>query len=132
MADSERKQKTIGIQEAARELLVKLSEKHRVSMQGLVTALVFMADGQHPDFGIIDIDWKALKRKYPNQEKKRRQSWDAVLLAVEAMMEETDDPAQMAQRSRFTINQCARAMRELKGENTNTPRPRRVRKDSAV
>lgn len=132
MADKERKQRMIGIQEGAREVLVKLAEKHKVSMQGLVSALVLMADGQHPDFGIIDIDWPTLKRRYPNVSKTRKKSWDAVLLAVEAMMEETQDPEEMAKRSRFTFNQCDRAMKELNGENTHTNRPRRIRKNPAV
>ena len=127
MADENKQQKMVGIQYAAREVLVKLAEKNKVSMQGLVTALVLMADGQHPEFGIIDIDWPALKRKYPNQQKTRRKSWDAVLLAVEAMMVETKDPEEMAKRSRFTVNQCDRAMKELSGENKNPNRPRRVR-----
>ena len=108
-------QHMVGIREEAKNILRKLAKRKRVSQQGLLSALVLMANGDS-QLGIIDLDWDEIRKRYPNQKTIQRKSWDAVLRAVGAMMEETDDPEEMAMRSRFTLAQCKRALKELKGE----------------
>lgn len=108
-------QHMVGIREEAKTILRKLAKRKRVSQQGLLSALVLMANGDS-QLGIIDLDWEAIRQRYPNQKMIQRKSWDAVLKAVKTLMEETDDPAEMAMRSRFTLAQCERALKELKGE----------------
>lgn len=108
-------QHMVGIREEAKTILRKLAKRKRVSQQGLLSALVLMANGDS-ELGIIDLDWDEIRKRYPNQKNLQRRSWDAVLKAVKTLMEETDDPEEMAMRSRFTLAQCQRAVKELKGE----------------
>ena len=105
-------QNMVGIRAGSKEKLRRLCRRKRVSQQGLLSALVDMANGD-TEMGIIDLDWDAIKKKYPNQKGIQRRSWDAVVKAVRVLMEETDDPVEMALRSRFTIAQCERALREI-------------------
>lgn len=105
----------VGMREEAQAPLRKLARRKRVSQQGLLTALVLMANGDD-EFGIIDIDWDKVRKRYPNAKQARKKSWDAVLAAVRVLMEETDDPEEMAMRSRFTLAQCKRAVKEIMGE----------------
>lgn len=108
-------QNMVGIRGDAKTILRKLARRKRVSQQGLLSALVLMANGD-VNLGIIDLDWDEIRRRYPNQKAIQKKSWDAVTTAVRALMEETDDPEEMAMRSRFTKAQCERAIREIKGE----------------
>lgn len=108
-------QHMVGIREEAKTILRKLAKRKRVSQQGLLSALVLMANGDS-ELGIIDLDWDEIRKRYPNQKNMQKRSWDAVLKAVRTLMEETDDPEEMAMRSRFTLAQCKRAVKELKGE----------------
>lgn len=108
-------QHMVGIRGEAKTILRKLAKRKRVSQQGLLSALVLMVNGDS-ELGIIDLDWDAIRKRYPNQKTIQRKSWAAVLSAVGVLMEETDDPAEMAMRSRFTLAQCERAVRELNGE----------------
>lgn len=109
-------QHMVGIRQGSKEKLRKLAKRKRVSQQGLLSALVDMAAGD-AEMGIIDLDWKAIQKKYPNQKNIQRRSWDAVVKAVKVLMEETDNPVEMALRSRFTIAQCERAIREINGDD---------------
>lgn len=109
-------QHMVGIREETKTILRKLAKRKRVSQQGLLSALVLMANGDS-ELGIIDLDWEEIRKRYPNQKNMQKRSWDAVLKAVRTLMEETDDPEEMAMRSRFTLAQCKRAVKELKGED---------------
>ncbi len=117
-------QKMVGLQSGAKTKLQALSERKRVSQQGILSALVMMAAGES-NYGIIEIDWVKLRKDFPSVQKIQKRSWKAVLLSVQTLMEETMNPEEMAQRSRFTLAQCERAMKEIldEGKNTN-PRKR--------
>lgn len=104
----------VGIREEGKAVLKSLARRKKVSMQGLVTALVFMADGKRDDLGIIDLDWAKIRDEFPNLVNKQKRSWDAVTQAVEVLMEEFDTAEEIAMHCRFTINQVRRAMEELK------------------
>lgn len=114
-------QKMVGLQSGAKAKLETLSERKRVSQQGILSALVMMAAGE-ANYGIIEIDWVALRKDYPSIQKIQKRSWSAVVQSVKTMMEDTRDPEEMAQRSRFTLAQCERAMKEIldEGKNPNT------------
>lgn len=105
-------QHMVGIRQGSKEKLRRLARKKRVSQQGLLSALVEMACGDD-SLGIIDLDWDAIRKKYPNQRQIQKRSWEAVVSAVKQLMEETEDPEQIAMRSRFTLAQVKRAMKEL-------------------
>ena len=81
-------------------------------MQGLLSALVEMACGDE-SLGIVDLDWNKIKANYPDNKGIAKRRWDVVLKAVSQLAEETDDPSEMALRSRFTRAQCKRALEEL-------------------
>lgn len=104
----------VGIRPEAHKKLRRLSRRKRVSMQGLLSALVEMACGED-ELGIIDLDWDAIKKKYPNNKTIAKKRWAIVVECVRALMEDTDDPSEMAARSRFTRAQCERAMKEIIG-----------------
>lgn len=110
-------QNMVGIREEAKTILRKLAKRKRVSQQGLLSALVLMANGDSEELGIIDLDWDAIRKRYPNQKNIQKRSWSAVLKAVKVLLEETDDPEEMAMRSRFTLAQCKRAIKELTDED---------------
>lgn len=103
----------VGIREEGKVILKSLARRKKVSMQGLLTALVQMADGKRDDLGIIDLDWNKIRDEYPNLQGKQKRSWDAVTQAVKVLMEEFDTPEEIAMHCRFTIAQVRRAMEEL-------------------
>lgn len=103
----------IGIREKEKALLRKLARRKRVSQQGLLSAMVLMANGDGEKYGIVDLDWEAIRKDFPNSKARQKRSWDAVIEAVKTLMEDTDDPEQMAMRSRFTVAQCKRAIKEI-------------------
>lgn len=102
----------VGIRGEAKLILRRLAKRKRVSQQGLLSALVMMANGDS-EMGIVDLDWDEIRKRYPNQKKIRRNSWEAVVKAVKMLMSETDDPEEIAMRSRFTLAQVKRAMEEI-------------------
>lgn len=102
----------VGIRGEAKHVLRRLAKRKRVSQQGLLSALVLMANGDS-ELGIIDLDWEEIRTRYPNQKRIRKNSWSAVVKAVKTLREETDDPEEIAMRSRFTLAQVKRAMEEL-------------------
>jgi len=104
----------VGIREEGKTLLKSLARRKKVSMQGLLTALVQMADGKREDLGIIDIDWDAMRKECPNLTNKRKRSWDAVVQAVKVLAEEFDTAEEIAMHCRFTIAQVDRALKEIK------------------
>ena len=103
----------VGIRKEGKTKLSNLSKRKRVSRQGLLTALVYMACGE-ADYGIIDIDWEKLRKDFPNVKNIQKNSWEAVLDVVSVLMEEEDTAEAISMRSRFTLKQVERAMRELK------------------
>lgn len=105
----------IGIDKRAKEKLKDLANKNGVSMQGLVGALINMACGDAEHLGIIDIEWRAMRKECPSYRLTQRKAWDAVIKAVETLLEETTDPKEIAQRSRFTLAQVERAITQIKG-----------------
>jgi len=114
----------VGLQAGAKTKLETLSERKRVSQQGILSALVMMACGES-NYGIIEIDWEKLRKDYPSIKKIQKRSWAAVVLSVKTMMEDTNNPEEMAQRSRFTLAQCERAMKEIQDGSANkNPRKR--------
>ena len=117
-------QKMVGIRQVAKTRLESLSQRKRVSQQGLLSALVMMASGD-AQYGIMDIDWEKLRKDYPNMKKIQKKSWAAVVSAVKALMEETQDPEEMAMRSRFTLAQITRALEEIQDGNKNKSTSRR-------
>ena len=106
----------VGIREEARQVLKSLARRKRVSQQGLVTALVLMADGKEDDLGIIDLDWEKIRKKYPNTASRNRKTWGVVVTAVQTLREEFDTAEEIAMHTRFTIAQVERAMKELDNE----------------
>lgn len=119
-------QKMVGIQRIAKSRLESLSQRKRVSQQGLLSALVMMASGD-ANYGIIDIDWDKLRKDYPSMKKIQKKSWAAVVSAVKTLMNETQDPEEMAMRSRFTLAQITRAIEEIQDADKNKSTSRRKR-----
>lgn len=106
-------QHMVGLRKDAKMKLTMLARRKRVSRQGLLSALVYMACGED-DFGIIDLDWAKMRKEFPNSKGIQKKSWDAVLDVVAVLMEETGSAEEIAMRSRFTLKQVQRAMEELK------------------
>lgn len=106
----------VGIREEARKELKSLARRKRVSQQGLITALVLMAAGKETDLGIIDLDWEAIRKQYPNTASRNRKSWEVVVKAVRVLMEEFDTAEEIAMHTRFTVAQVDRAMKEIVDE----------------
>lgn len=82
-------------------------------MQGLVSALILMADRKREDLGIIDLDWEKLRIECPTAEVRNRKSWDVVVMSVRELMKEFDTPDEIAMHSRWTLPQVTRAMKEI-------------------
>lgn len=106
-------QHMVGIRKEALDKLRRLARRKRVSQQGLLSALVLMASGEAEELGIIDLDWEKIKAMYPSQKLRQKHSWEAVVKSVRVLMEETKNPEKIAMRSRFTLAQVKRAMREI-------------------
>ena len=106
----------VGIREEARSVLRSLARRKRISQQGLVSALVLMADGKNEELGIIDLDWDEIRKRYPNTASRNRKTWSVVVSAVEALLDEFDTAEEIAMHTRFTIAQVERAMKELDNE----------------
>lgn len=102
-----------GIRKEALDKLRRLARRKRVSQQGLLSALVLMASGEAEELGLIDLDWERIRVVYPSQKLRQKHSWEAVVKAVKVLMQETEDPEKIAMRSRFTLAQVKRAMREI-------------------
>lgn len=96
------------------KVLKSLSRRKKVSMQGLVSALIMMADRQRDDLGIIDIDWKKMQEEYPTSATRNRKTWEVVMVSVEELMKEFDTADEIAMHSRWTLPQVERAMKEIR------------------
>lgn len=107
-------QHMVGVRKDAKGKLTSLAKRKRVSRQGLLSALVYMACGES-EYGNIDLDWDAMRKDFPNRKNIQKKSWEAVLDAVCVLMEEDEDATaeDIAMRSRFTLKQVERAMKEL-------------------
>lgn len=105
-------QHMVGVRKDAKGKLSSLAKRKRVSRQGLLSALVYMACGE-AEYGIIDLDWDKMRKDFPNRKNIAKKSWEAVLDAVCVLMEECDTAEEIAMRSRFTLKQVERAMKEL-------------------
>lgn len=105
----------VGIRQEAKSILRKLARRKGVSQQGLLTALVLMANGEREDLGIVNIDWPVMKEEFPNQAKRNKNNWEIVRESVRALMDEFDSPEEIAQHSRWTVAQVTRAMKEIQG-----------------
>lgn len=103
----------VGIREDAHRVLASLARRKKVSRQGLVSALVMLADGKRPELGIVDLDWELIRKEFPNNQERQVRSWALVVQAVKALREEFDTAEEIAMHCRFTINQVRRAMEEL-------------------
>lgn len=103
----------VGIRDEGKATLRKLARRKGVSQQGLLTALVLMANGEREDLGIINIDWSKVKEEFPSFAKRNKNSWEVVRESVRALMDEFDTPEEIAQHSRWTVAQAARAMKEI-------------------
>lgn len=106
-------QKQVMIRGDGKKILMELAARENVSQQGLLEALVKMANGEAEHLGIIDIDWDRLRRTCPSPRVRQKRSWEKVIRAVDTLMEETTDPVEISRRSRFSIAQVERAMKEL-------------------
>lgn len=107
----------VGIRNAGKTTLRKLARRKGVSQQGLLTALVLLANGDREDLGIINLDWAAIKEEFPNTAKRNAKNWALVVESVKALMDEFDSPEEIAQHSRWTVAQVARAMKEINDGN---------------
>ncbi len=105
-------QNMIGIRKEAMGKITALARRKKVSRQGLLSALVHMACGES-DYGIIDLDWEKIQKDFPDLARIQKKSWAAVVQAVETLAEEEDSAEAIAMRSRFTIAQVKRALKEL-------------------
>jgi len=110
-------QHMVGIRKGSLDTLRNLAKRKRVSQQGLLSALVLMAGGQGEELGIIDLDWDQIRKVYPNQKNRQKQSWAALVTSIRGLMGETEDPEKIAMRSRFTLAQVRRAMKEIRDED---------------
>lgn len=117
------KQSVVSIRGEVKPILEKLSHKKKVSQQGLLTALIMMADGDN-SYGIVDIDWEALRENFPTSSEKNKSRWDKLVEAVRQLKRETDDPEEIAMRSRYTIKQVNRALEQLGATQRKRPRRR--------
>jgi long-subunit acyl-CoA synthetase (AMP-forming) len=106
----------VGIRKEALDKLRRLARRKRVSQQGLLSALVLMASGEAEELGIIDLDWERMKALYPSQKLRQKHSWQAVVKSVKVLMEEESSAEKIAMRSRFTLAQVKRAMKEIDNE----------------
>lgn len=104
----------VGIRAEGAETLRKLCRRKGVSKQGLITALVSMANGDRPDLGIIDLDWDKIKEEYPTTKDRNRKNWTFVVAAVRELMNEFDTAEEISMHCRFTLAQVDRAMKEIK------------------
>tara|TARA_R100000152_G_C6782307_1_gene219787 strand:- start:22700 stop:23038 length:339 start_codon:yes stop_codon:yes gene_type:complete len=106
-------QNMVGIRKEALDKLRRVARMKRVSQQGLLSALVLMASGEAEELGIIDLDWEMIRTRYPSQKLRQKHSWQALVKSVRVLMEEEADPEKIAMRSRFTLAQVKRAMKEI-------------------
>lgn len=95
------------------KVLKSLSRRKKVSMQGLVSALIMMADRQRDDLGIIDIDWDKLREECPTAKTRNRKTWEIVVSSVGELMKEFSTADEIAMHSRWTLPQVERAMKEI-------------------
>lgn len=104
----------VGIRANGAEILRKLARRKGVSKQGLLTALVMLANQDRPDLGIIDLDWDKIKEEFPTTKDRNRKNWSFVVQAVRALMEEFDTAEEISMHCRYTVAQVIRAMEEIK------------------
>jgi hypothetical protein len=106
----------VGIRKEAKETLRKLARRKGVSQQGLLTALVLLANGDREDLGIVNLDWAVIKEEFPSFARRNKNNWNVVVESVKALMDEFDSPEEIAMHSRWTVPQVARAMKEIQGD----------------
>jgi hypothetical protein len=95
------------------KVLKSLARRKKVSMAGLLTSLVLMADRQKPELGIIDLDWDKIRKESPTQATRAVRTWDAVMISVGELAKEFETAEEIAMHSRWTVAQCRRALLEL-------------------
>lgn len=106
-------QNMVAIHPEAKIVLRKLAKRKRVSQQGLLSALIFLANGDFEDMGIIDLEWSEIQRRYPNLRRRRKTQWQKVVEAVKVLNQEGCSAEEMAMRSRYTLAQINRALKEI-------------------
>lgn len=105
----------IGLRPEAAKALSSLARRKRCSKGGLLSVLIEIANGQHPDCGIIDLDWEKVQKMCPNRGNRAKRTWGAVITAVTELSKDFDTAEEISQHSRFTIAQCRRALEEIRG-----------------
>lgn len=108
--------KTVSVRDEVEKTLRSLSRRKKVSMTGIVSVLVLMADKQRPDLGIIDLDWERISQEYPTVQNKNRKTWAWVVVSVRELMKEFTTADEIAMHSRWTLPQVERAMKEIQDE----------------
>lgn len=106
----------IGLRPESIKVLKSLARRKKVSQQGLVSMLILMADRKRDDMGIIDIDWDRMREECPTAASRNRKTWDIVVMSVRELMNEFTTADEIAMRSRWTLPQVERAMREINNE----------------
>lgn len=101
----------------AMKVLKSLVRRKKVSMQGLVSTLVMMADRKRDDLGIIDLDWDRIRAECPTVKTRNRKTWEVVVMSVRELMKEFTTPDEIAMHSRWTLPQVERAMKEIRDAN---------------
>lgn len=96
--------------------LKSLVRRKKVSMQGLISVLILMADRQRDDLGIIDLDWDKIREECPTVKTRNRKTWEIVVMSVRELMKEFTTPDEIALHSRWTLPQVERAMKEIQNE----------------
>lgn len=107
---------SVGLRPEVQKVLRGLARRKKVSQQGLVSALILMADKKREDLGVIDLDWDRLRVEAPTAASRNRKTWEVVVVSVRELMKEFATPDEIAMHSRWTLPQVNRAMREINGE----------------
>lgn len=106
----------IGLRPESMKTLKSLVRRKKVSMQGLISVLILMADRQRDDLGIIDLDWDKIREECPTVKTRNRKTWEVVVMSVRELMKEFTTPDEIALHSRWTLPQVERAMKEINDE----------------
>ncbi|UGO51461.1 hypothetical protein QJV44_gp47 [Serratia phage vB_SmaS_Tlacuache] len=92
------------------ETLRRMGQRHNVSMKGILESLVRALDGNER-FGLVELDWGAVKGVYPSRGIIVGQRWEQVVdIVVELMSQGVRNPKEIAQRSHLTEAQVNRAI----------------------
>lgn len=106
----------IGLRPESMKTLKSLARRKKVSMQGLISTLILLADRQRDDLGIIDLDWDKIREECPTVKTRNRKTWEVVVMSVRELMKEFTTPDEIALHSRWTLPQVERAMKEIQNE----------------